>query len=86
MEVEFIMQDVFGNRFFYKDRAMKIPHRTTGPAVMLVGGNDLYMVDGKLHRLDGPAIELNDDNPHYFINGVEYSEADYIKHPDVQLF
>ena len=46
-----------GNKFYYSDKAMTIPHREDGPACEYVDGSKLWYLNGKCHREDGPAME-----------------------------
>ena len=62
--------DKYGNKFYYKDRAMKILHRTDGPAIERADGHKQWWVDNKLHRIDGPAFEYADGYKEWFVDNV----------------
>ena len=55
---------------YYKDQAMKILHRTDGPALVSPDGTEWWYRNGKLHRLDGPALVYVDGNKVWWVNGV----------------
>jgi len=60
------------NKFYYKDKAMKIRHRLDGPAVEDAYGGKAWFVDGKRHRQDGPAVEYTDGGKEWFVDGKRH--------------
>lgn len=72
MQEQYIHIDESGNKFYFKDRKMKIFHRNDGPAVEYADGGKTWYVDGKLHRLDGPAVEGT------LVEGADGYEAWYV--------
>ena len=60
----------WGDKFYYKDKAMNIRHRHDGPAIEGANGSKAWWVDGKLHRLDGPAIVYHSESKAWYVNGV----------------
>ena len=85
MEAQYIEIDKYGNKFYYKDRAMEIFHRSDGPAVEYANGSKYWYLDGKCHRLDGPAVECADGDKYWYLNdklhredgpAVEYANGD----------
>lgn len=58
---------------YHKDKAMTIPHREDGPAIVYSSGEETWMQNGLLHRMDGPAQTVA--SPPWlltwYINGVE---------------
>lgn len=64
-----------GDKFYHKDREMKILHREDGPACEWISGNKSWWVDGKLHREDGPAIDSSyNGDKYWFLNGKKHRE------------
>lgn len=54
-------------------------HREDGPAFEYNGAKEWWL-NGKLHREDGPAVEYAiDGHKFWYLNGVEYSEEEFIK-------
>jgi hypothetical protein len=85
MKEQYIYIDEYGNKFYYKDREMKIRHRTDGPAFEGINGTKVWYVDGERHRTDGPAIEYSNGAKFWFVDGkchrldgpaVEYANGD----------
>ena len=72
MEAQYIRIDRDGDKFYFKDKAMKIRHRLDGPAVEGAGGHKAWFVDGKQHRLDGPAIEYTNGYKAWFVDGKRH--------------
>jgi len=68
---QYIHINQYGNKIYYKDRAMTKLHRLDGrPAVEYADGSKAWYVDGQLHRLDGrPAIEAADGSKYWFVDG-----------------
>ena len=54
------------------------PHRLDGPAIEHADGSKFWYQNGKYHRLDGPAIEWADGSKFWYIEGVKYSEAEFV--------
>jgi hypothetical protein len=74
----YIIIGKYGNKHYYKDKAMTILHREDGPAVELAGGHKEWYVNGKRHREDGPAVEYADGHKAWFIDGVSLSEQEFL--------
>ena len=72
MQEQYIHIDKYGNKSYYKDKAMTMLHRIDGPAFEYADGYKSWCVDGKRHRSDGPAI--------VYINGykVWYVDDEYL--------
>jgi hypothetical protein len=64
--------DEYGNKHYYKDKAMTILHREDGPAIELAGGGKAWYINGKHHREDGPAVELAGGDKSWYINGKRH--------------
>ena len=62
----------YGNKHYYKDKAMTILHREDGPAIELAGGGKAWYINGKHHREDGPAVELAGGDKSWYINGKRH--------------
>jgi hypothetical protein len=71
-EEQFIHIDKYGDKLYYKDKAMKICHRLDGPAVECLDGDKVWYIDGKMHRLDGPAIEYSDGYRAWYVDGKRH--------------
>ena len=52
-------------------------HRTDGPAVEYVNGNNLWYINDKRHRVDGPAIERADGSKAWYLNDVKHTEEQF---------
>jgi hypothetical protein len=74
---QYIRIEENGNKFYYKDREMKIRHRLDGPAFEGVSGGKSWWVDDKRHRLDGPAYEYADGYKEWYVNGKELTEEQF---------
>ena len=87
MEAQYIEIDEYGNKFYHKDRAMKILHRSDGPAVEWSNGSKEWWIDNKRHREDGPAIESAGGSKSWYINGEYLSEEEFLKRtaPEIVL-
>jgi len=68
-----------GNKFYFKDKEMKILHREDGPAVEWSDGHKEWFLNGILHREDGPAIEYVDGSKSWHLNGECLSEQAFLK-------
>jgi len=67
---QYIHINQYGNKIYYKDRAMNIIHRLDGrPAVQYADGSKMWYVDGQLHRLDGPAFEAANGCKYWYVDG-----------------
>lgn len=58
MEAQYSVIDKSGNKFYYKDREMRIPHRSDGPAIEFASGTKCWYIDGKLHRLEVSKLKI----------------------------
>ena len=85
MQEQYIYIDKYVSKIFYKDREMKIYHRTDGPAIEYADGGKQWYVDGKRHRTDGPAIEYANGSKLWYVDGklhrldgpaIEYADGD----------
>ena len=77
MEAQYIRIDRDGNKFCFKDKAMKIRHRLDEPAIEGAYGYKEWWIDGKRHRPDGPAVEGADGCKEWFVDGKELSEEEF---------
>jgi len=77
MTPQYIYISEFGNKFYYKDKAMNILHREDAPAIEGVCGSKFWYLNGKLHREDGPAYEGADGSKAWFLNGVELTKKEF---------
>jgi len=69
MKEQYIHINQYGNKIYYKDRALTKLHRLDGPAVEYADGSKMWYVDGQRHRLDGPAIEWADGSKAWYVDG-----------------
>jgi len=69
MKEQYIHINQYGNKIYYKDRAMNIFHRLDGPAIEYTNGHKAWYVDGQLHRLDGPAVESANGHKAWYVDG-----------------
>jgi hypothetical protein len=67
-EEQYIKINKYGDKFYYKDKAMTVIHRLDGPAVEWPNGGKEWYVDGKCHRLDGPAIEYANGSKEWYVD------------------
>ena len=65
----YIIINEYGDKYYYKDKAMTIRHREDGPAVEYADGSKEWYSNEKLHREDGPAIEFADGYKAWYSNG-----------------
>jgi hypothetical protein len=72
MQEQYIHIDTDGDKYYYKDKAMTMLHRTDGPAVEYTNGYKAWWVDGKRHRLDGPAFEWFDGHKEWYVDGKRH--------------
>ena len=81
--------DKYGDKFYHKDKEMKILHREDGPAAECSNGDKYWFLNGERHREDGPAIEYSDGRKFWYLNNVEYTEEEFkknIKDHKLKLF
>jgi hypothetical protein len=78
----------YGVEFWEDDEGRM--HNVEGPAIVYPDGRTSWWIHGKRHRLDGPAMEwavsLDPDASYtdeWHINGVELSEEEFNRHPEV---
>jgi hypothetical protein len=74
MTPQYIHIDEDDNKFYYKDKAMKILHREDGPAIEYADGYKGWYLNGKRHREDGPAIEGANGYKYWYLNGKRHRE------------
>jgi hypothetical protein len=77
MQEQYIRINKYGNKFYYKDKAMTIYHRLDGPAIECAGEAKAWYVDGKCHRLDGPAIEYANGIKVYYVDDECLTEKQF---------
>ncbi len=72
----------FPNRIEYQNEQGH-PHRTDGPAVEWKSGYFIgekwWYINGNRHREDGPAVEYTNGNKEWYLNGIEYSEEEWLQ-------
>ena len=78
MTPQYIEIDEYGNKTYFKDKAMTILHREDGPAVEWSDGHKEWRIDGKLHREDGPAVEWRDGDKEWWLNAARFREQEFI--------
>jgi hypothetical protein len=76
----------YGDKIYYKDKAMNIRHREDGPAIEGSDGNKFWYLNGKLHREDGPAVVWKNGDKRWYLNGKEYSEKEFRAHQAAKQF
>jgi hypothetical protein len=74
MNEQYIKIDECGDKFYFKEREMKILHREDGPAIEEVSGSKHWYMNGKLHREDGPAIEEVSGSKYWYLNDSLHRE------------
>jgi len=74
---QYIRIDTDGDKFYFKDKAMTIYHRTDGPACEWADGSKAWWVDGKRHRLDGPALEWSNGAKFWYVDGKYLTEKQF---------
>ena len=77
MEAQYILINENGSKFYFKDREMKIRHRTDGPAIEWSSGDKSWYIDGKHHRTDGPAVECANGPKYWYVNGKQLTEEEF---------
>ena len=70
----YIIINEYGDKYYYKDKAMTIRHREDGPAAEHADGGKSWYVDGKLHREDGPAAEYANGCKEWYVDGKRHRE------------
>jgi hypothetical protein len=65
-----------GNKRWYQNDKR---HRTDGPAVEWADGSKFWYQNGKCHRTDGPAAEYANGTKYWYLDGVELTEAEWLK-------
>ena len=76
-EEQYIKIDKECDKFYYKDKAMTIHHRTDGPAIECVNRYKAWYVDGKRHRTDGPAIEYANGDKLWYVNNKRLTKEEF---------
>jgi len=74
MTPQYIEIDIHGNKFYCKDKEMKILHREDGPAVEWTDGTKFWWLNGERHREDAPAVEHANGNKSWWLNGKRHRE------------
>ena len=74
MTPQYIHIDKDNDKFYFKDKAMKIVHREDGPAIEGANGYKYWYLNGKRHREDGPAIEGASGTKEWYLNGKRHRE------------
>jgi hypothetical protein len=64
----------YGDKHYYKDKAMTIHHREDGPAVEYPDGDKSWYINGKRHREDGPAAEYANVGKFWYVDGKLHRE------------
>ena len=83
----YIQIDEEGNKFYYRDKAMTVFHRSGGPAIQCADGYKAWWVDGKLHRTDGHAIERANGTREWYVDGkLHRTIGPAIEHADGTKF
>jgi hypothetical protein len=77
MTPQYILISEYGNKYYYKDKQMKIRHREDGPAIEYSDGHKEWYINGERHRTDGPAVEYTDGDKSWFINDEYLTEAEF---------
>jgi hypothetical protein len=70
----YIIIGKYGNKHYYKDKAMTILHREDGPAAEHANGCKEWYSNGKHHREDGPAVEYANGHKAWFLDGKLHRE------------
>ena len=68
--------DEYGDKFWYLDPELNIPHREGGPAAEHYNVYKCWYINGKLHRVDGPAIEKLNGYKEYYFNDKLYLQIE----------
>jgi len=87
MNEQYIHINQYGNKIYYKDRALTILHRLDGPAFEGAWGDKEWFVDGQRHRLDGPAIEYANGGKLWYVDGQRLTEVEFnaLTAPTIEL-
>jgi hypothetical protein len=65
-----------GTKYWYHNNKL---HRADGPAIEFVDGTKYWYQNGKFHRTDGPAVEFANGGKLWFLEGIELTEAKWLK-------
>jgi hypothetical protein len=71
---QYIFIDDYNNKFYFKDKEMRIYHREDGPACEYTTGTKVWYKNGLLHREDGPAFDSYTGNKEWWVNGDRHRE------------
>ena len=74
MTPQYIHIDRDGDKFYFKDKEMKVRHREDGPAIEFGNGYKAWYIDNKEHREDGPAIIFSNGDEAWYRNGLLHRE------------
>jgi len=77
MQEQYIHINKYGNKYYYKDKAMNMHHRHDGPACEYADGGKAWWVDGKYHRIDGPAFEYANGDKEWYVDGKCLTEKEF---------
>jgi len=77
MQEQYIRIDRYGDKRYYKDKAMTMLHRTDGPAIEYTNGHKVWYVDNKLHRTDGPAIIWTSGYKEWYVDDEYLTEEEF---------
>jgi hypothetical protein len=77
MKEQFIHINTYGDKKYYRDKAMTILHREDGPACEYSDETKCWYINGKCHREDGPAIEYLGGHNAWYIDGIELTEEEF---------
>ncbi len=65
-----------GNKKYFQNN---LYHRLNGPAIEYANGDKFWYQNDKCHRLDGPACEWSNEKKAWYIEGIEYTEEEFLK-------
>lgn len=68
-----------GGQWWYRHGQL---HREDGPAEITCLGSLRWYNKGKLHRIDGPAIQLMTGHTAWYIDGLQFTEEEFIRYVD----
>ena len=84
---QYIFIDDYNNKFYFKDKEMRIFHREDGPAVEYQTGSKVWYKNGLIHRENGPAFDGYNGSKEWWINGDRHREdGPAIEHADDNKF
>jgi hypothetical protein len=78
MKPVYIYINAYGDKFYYKDKEMKILHREDGPAYEGYDGRKSWIINGLYHREDGPAYEGYDGSKSWYLNDERLTEQEFL--------